>query len=247
MGKVQESTMIEITRIHKNEWNPNVQDEITFNNLLEEIKAEGFGHPIDVVACDCDKIEGSHFKIVGGEHRWRAAGILEYTEIPCFIQEYEEDEEKFKIVRKNQLSGEIDPAKMTKLVQSLEPRHAFQEIAEKMAFQDEKALKAVLQQEKKAKVSASELEKFSSDKRELRAVELVTDIVRTIFVEAGDTVDQSYLLFGLKGKLHLAVQLDDENFKLFEKLAIELKSEGMDINVFLSEAVNRTMASFFGD
>lgn len=72
--KIRPVEMIPIHRIHPNEWNPNVQTDETFNKLVEEIREDGFDHPLNVVPIrkeDYDEAwedqDEQHYKIIGGE------------------------------------------------------------------------------------------------------------------------------------------------------------------------------------
>src|SRR5690348_5830420 len=76
---------VRIDRIHPNEWNPNQQSDETFNMLVEEIREDGFDHPVNLVPCDCEEIEGSHYKLIGGEHRWKSAHVLGMPEVLAVI------------------------------------------------------------------------------------------------------------------------------------------------------------------
>jgi len=71
---------IPIDLIHPNAWNPQAQDEITFQRLVDEIRDVGFIDPLEVVPMD----DGT-YRIIGGEHRWQAAKIVGLDELPCAV------------------------------------------------------------------------------------------------------------------------------------------------------------------
>jgi len=51
-----------------------------FNRLVDEISEVGFIAPIQVVPLDSGR-----YRIIGGEHRWKAAKVVGLSEIPCMV------------------------------------------------------------------------------------------------------------------------------------------------------------------
>src|SRR3972149_8307446 len=62
--------MLDVDACEPSDWNPNVEDLATFNELVENIRQVGMVDPIQVVSLGDDK-----YRIVGGEHRWKAARL----------------------------------------------------------------------------------------------------------------------------------------------------------------------------
>jgi hypothetical protein len=225
----KEPQLVDMDRIHPNEWNPNEQSEGTFNLLAEEIQEDGFDQPINLVSCDCDLLDGDHFQIIGGEHRWRICKLYgtEDGKIPAIIHEdWDETEQKLKTVRRNLLTGDLNPVKFTKLVRELEGTVDRNTMPQLMGFADDKAFSKYVVEDKSetdrtfidSLVAESKTEKF--------AVDSITDIVGSIFASCADTVDQNYLFFTHKGKVHMAVALDGAQFKVVETLHQYLRDTG---------------------
>lgn len=86
-----------------NEWNANKMDDETFVVLVEEIRTNGFLDPIEVVA-----LEGEQYRIIGGEHRHKAAARLEMETIPARVlvgDRWDDgDLQKFRTMRANDQS-----------------------------------------------------------------------------------------------------------------------------------------------
>lgn len=74
---------LEITAVEPNPEQPRRHfDEDAIGQLAESIAAVGLVQPIIV------KDEGTHYKIIAGERRWRAARIAGLTKIPAIIGDY---------------------------------------------------------------------------------------------------------------------------------------------------------------
>lgn len=247
--KINETKMISVDLIHPNEYNPNTQSDHTFNRLVEEIKEDGFDHPLQVVPCNCDKISGPHFKIIGGEHRWNAAKVLGMDEIPCTVYEnWDEEAQKLKTVRRNLLSGHLDDAKFTRMVAELRSANSMsdQELSDALGFENEAEFAAHIISDiaaEKADEKEWLKEMIEQSKPELDAVDSMSDVLHNIFSKYGDTVPQSFMFFAYKGKTHLMVLMNDELFKLSEVAVEHLKATGMNINDFMREAMVKQMDS----
>lgn len=91
---------VPIDAIHPNEYNPNRQSEHDFELLLRSMEEDGFTQPIVV------QREGS--VIVDGEHRWRAATKLGYTEIPVVFVDWTPEQVRIATLRHNRARGSED-------------------------------------------------------------------------------------------------------------------------------------------
>lgn len=101
---------VPIDELSPNEWNPNKMSDIKLNALVETVKRNGQTHPIQVVK---DK---KGYRIVGGEHRWKAMKLLKYKEVEVIVREYEDEiDEKLGGVEDN-LRGQTIPIKEALIV-----------------------------------------------------------------------------------------------------------------------------------
>ena len=202
---------LKISEIIPNEWNPNEQEEKIFNELTKDIKEEGFDEPIQVVPLPDDhpaRKKGKKWRIIGGEHRWRSVRVLGYEEIPAVIKMYTgEMEQKIKTVRRNQLRGDMNRAKMTKLLNSLKPFGGLtEELARKLGFTNIEMMMRLYQDER-GRYTEGMANKVANVKREENAIENLSTILNKLFAEYGDTLQQSYMFFTYGTKLHLMVMM----------------------------------------
>jgi ParB-like chromosome segregation protein Spo0J len=86
--------------IRANAYNPNRQSEHDFELLLKSMREDGFTQPI---VCQKQTRE-----IVDGEHRWRAARQLGFTEIPVVFVGMTPEQMRISTLRHNRARGSED-------------------------------------------------------------------------------------------------------------------------------------------
>lgn len=91
---------VPITSIKPNNYNPNRQSEHDFELLVKSMEEDGFTQPIIV--------QKSTYMIVDGEHRWRAATVLGYSEIPVVFVEMTPEQMRIATLRHNRARGSED-------------------------------------------------------------------------------------------------------------------------------------------
>tara|TARA_R110002020_G_scaffold123580_18_gene280291 strand:- start:3371 stop:4066 length:696 start_codon:yes stop_codon:yes gene_type:complete len=230
--------MLEVDRLKPNAWNPNEQSEETFNQLVEEIKEDGFDHPLNVVE---DK---DGYTIIGGEHRWRAACLLGIKKVPCYVHDnWNENLQKLKTVRRNLMTGSLNARKFTDLVEELsETGLQIDEMPATFGFEDKKEFDKYFIQTKEKRD-----EKFVDDlkekKKPVEATDSLMSIVANIFKECGGaaTVDQNYLFFTVHGSVQMAILCDDAAWGVVKRMVLHLKATGTPATEFISEAISEKL------
>lgn len=105
---------VKITDLVPNTYNPNRHETVSFDMLIKSISMFGFTQPI--VA---RKVTN---EIIDGEHRWRAAAVLEIMEVPvCFI-ELTDEEMRIATIMHNAARGSEDKELMNKISTSLKEK-----------------------------------------------------------------------------------------------------------------------------
>jgi hypothetical protein len=236
---------VDIDTVHPNEYNPNEQSEAIFNEFVEEIKKDGFVGALDVAPKEI--IDGvQHYTIIGGEHRWRALKVLGADYAPvCVFEDWDENEQKLKTIRRNSLTGTLNTVKFTKLVKSLDtkklPKH--QEMHTSLGFATAEDLAAHMLKEKN-KVPKSFIDDLTKQtKKQSKAVEGLTDIVSNIFGSCADTIDMDMMHFVYGGKAHTVVLCDKATVDELEKMYRHLKKTGQSANDFMKAAIESHLLS----
>jgi hypothetical protein len=237
--EIREAVLISVDNLHPNEWNPNAQSDETFNQLVDEIKEDGFEQPLNVVPCA--KNGDGHYVIIGGEHRWKAARVLGLSEVPCYVHEdWDEAKQKLKTVRRNLMTGTLDDVKFTAMVKDLETRFEIdpQELPKLLGFDDEREFAKHYVEEKESADRSFIDALLSEAKKESHAVDAVVDIVSNIFSEAGDTIDQNFLHFAFKGSVQTVILCDEACNSSVKSMIGNLKKTGGTATSFITDAID---------
>lgn len=235
--KFSEIVNIPLDKLKLYEDNCNIMDDETLNSLVEEISEEGFDEPLQVV----DDGDGT-YTVIGGNHRLRACRILDYTELPCVIKDWDEVTRKTKLVKRNTLRGDIDKAAFNKMIRDIEEASDFSltEIADEMALSETEFLKHYkADSEKKDKVEKDHIEEAEEAMDDgIKVVEKdVSFIVQNIFSEYGDTIPLGFMFFMHGGKMHLLTRMDEELSDLVKDACKSLKDDEVNINEFFKDSI----------
>ncbi len=123
-----EIVFVEAGSISKNPWNPNRMDPDTRTKLYREIKEKGFVSPLLVRPREHD------YQVVDGEHRFDIAVELGLKQVPCVVEDMDDNEARLKTLQLNGLRGENDPPKLARLLQELAKTMDTREMAEKLPW-----------------------------------------------------------------------------------------------------------------
>jgi ParB-like chromosome segregation protein Spo0J len=112
------AVVIPIDQLVPCDWNVNEMEGPEFAALIEEIRDGGFDEPCQIVPIAEGDHEGSYL-ILGGEHRYKAALSLQFTEVPCVIKEHLSDVDEETLmewsVKRNNIRGKINAQRYAEL------------------------------------------------------------------------------------------------------------------------------------
>jgi hypothetical protein len=107
-------TYVPVGRIRPNPWNPNRQDAFIFEKEKASIREFGF-----VVPITCRSL-GRDFEVIDGEHRWKAAQELGYTEVPIInLGDVDDETAKQLTIILNETKGQAQPDLLRALLDDL--------------------------------------------------------------------------------------------------------------------------------
>lgn len=235
---VPETRLLPVEEIEPNSWNTNEMDPEDFDLLVSEIKEVGFIDPLQVVPM----VDGG-FRLLGGEHRWKAAQELGMDEIPCTVLSderwQEEDLQKFVTVRLNQLHGKANTQKMIALYQEMESKYGSKSLKRMFAYTDTDAWKKLLKQMKKAIKGAGlpkgAQDKFDEEADNAKSMGDLSQILNTIFNQHGDTLEYSFMVFSFGGKEHLYIAMSKKTKNVMDKVIEHCQEWGRDINEIIPQ------------
>lgn len=78
-------------------------DSQELESLAQSIRELGVLSPITV------QKQGSQYRLVAGERRWRAAAMVGLTEIPCLIRSFDEEQRRLAALVENLQRRDLDP------------------------------------------------------------------------------------------------------------------------------------------
>lgn len=236
-------TSIELEKLVKSDWNPNVMNAKQFDRLCRELQETGFVEPLQVFP-----LEDGTFQLIGGHHRLEAAKVLGYPSVPCIVlkgdQFKNEDYLKFANMKLNVIRGEISPQKFVNMYLDLSKRHEKDAMMESMGFVDEEQFKVLLGDLKK-EIDKSDLpdkikEKFKETANELKTIDDISNILNFLFNKFGNTLNYGFMVLVYGGHDHVYVSLEDKNFKkTVDSLQDICKENQLQIDPFFKELVTK--------
>lgn len=120
---------VPIDSITPNEYNPNRQSEHDFELLKKSMDEDGFTQPV------LAHVETK--QIVDGEHRWRAARDLGFTEIPVVFVDMTAEQMRISTLRHNRARGEEDIELTAQVLRDLQELGALDWAADSLQMTDE--------------------------------------------------------------------------------------------------------------
>lgn len=98
-------------KLKPNWYNPNRQSEHEFELLIKSMTEDGFTQPVIAL-----RVDGT---IVDGEHRWRAAQVVGYPEIPVVFVDMSPEQMRISTLRHNRARGSEDMELVAKVMREL--------------------------------------------------------------------------------------------------------------------------------
>jgi len=228
--ELNEKVMVPIDKVEPNKWNPNKMSEENFNDLVENIKRVGWIDDIFV-----RPLEDGKYEIIGGEHRWRAAKVLGYKEVPCVIRAMTDKEAVAQTGRMNFIKGRPGKNDLIRYYNAvLMKGWSKEEARDAMALRDDVMWKQVLD-DTRAGLPDEMKSKFDEMKDEIKTLDDLSLVLNKLFNEYGDTVKYAFMFFMYGGKMHLMVEMDNNLKKIMNKLARYCSVNEININNVLTD------------
>lgn len=193
-----------------NPLNPNVMGDAEFNLLADNFERTGITDPILV-----RKIGENKYRIIGGHHRWEVAKLHGFTEVPCTIiddPEFDDDEEKFQVVRMNVIRGKMSPDKFFKLYQSLSQKYENEIMQEAFGFSDEETFKKLTKQ--MASVLPKEIQSdFQKAAKEIKTIDGLSKLLNGMFSKYGNSLPYGFMLVDFGGRDSVWLRMGNDTKK----------------------------------
>ena len=234
---------VPIGDLEANDWNPQNQDAATFNRLREEIRNNGCIDPMEVIP-----LENGKYRILGGEHRWKASMAEGLEEVPVIVlteaKWKDVDLQKFVTVRLNMIRGDVDPDKFLKLYNEMADKYGANALQDLMGFTDSKKYQKLMAGVTKAMRGAlpKDMHKeFDEKAKTTKTVEELAALIEEMFSKYGDTVEQSFMIFTHGKREHIYIAMDHKMKRAMEKVTEYCKLTKEDINSVMAPVVEEAM------
>lgn len=193
-----------VGKLLANKLNPNKMNDAEFNLLYDNMEKIGFVDPVFVRAQD-----DGQYRIIGGHHRLEVAKLLGYEEVPCTViddPEFDEDQEKFQLVRMNVIRGKMTPQKFVDLYNSLSTKYADELMADSFGFADEEEFKKMVTTMAKGLPSPMQTH-FTQAAKEVKTIDGLSKLLNEMFNNYGDTLPHGFMVVDFGGKESVWVKL----------------------------------------
>jgi hypothetical protein len=228
---------LDVDQLVPNDENPNVQDDATFNGLVESIETDGWTAPLQAVSIGA--LDGKEmYEIVAGEHRWRAGKVLQ-CKVPVIAlpkQDFDEDRRQWALVKDNILKGSLNPEKFSKLYDRMAKKYDPEVLKALMGFTTSDAFQKVYRQAKEN--LPPELQKALEEaKDEIKTIDDLSRVLNRLFQAHGETLPSNFMVFSYGSKDVLWVRADKELWSIVDKLAKHTEKLGQDFAAVMTEAL----------
>jgi len=252
MSRLLDVVDIPVDALVLTHWNCNEMGDIEFAALMEEIDDGGFDEPLQVVGIT-EGDDGGKYLVLGGEHRYKAAVGLSYTEIPCVIKKHLSEADEANLMlwsnKRNHLRGKLNQQKYVKMEQV---------ICSRMDLQRDTARKRMLMREDRAKEAKTksksglrssldtdgdrDTRKTMADRQRLLAD--AKSFQQECLLESGDTVEHGYLYVAQNGNQHLIVDESKQLHGLIAALIRVCKNDSARVDEFLVSAIKNELKNW---
>lgn len=201
----------------KNEMNANKMGKREFDLLCDNLEKTGMTDPILV-----RPLENGTYRIVGGHHRFDAATYLGFDEVPCTIimdPNFDEDQEKFQLVRMNAIRGKLDPQAFFNLYQSLAEEYSDEILQDAFGFAEEAEFKRLIAQTAKTLPDKQMQDKFKEAAKEIKTVDGLAKLLNQMFTTYGDTLPYGYMVFDYGGQRSMWLRIEGKTMKALDVIA----------------------------
>ena len=226
----------------KNEENPNKMTQRAFDLLCDNYEKTGITdpilcRPIDLPAvlglCEtCKKGDnvkllalfaqhGQTFRIVGGHHRYDAAAYIGFEEVPVTIildPEFDEEQERFQLVRMNAIRGKLDPQAFYNLYAQLSDQYSDEVLQDAFGFAEEAEFQRLISQTAKMLQGKALQDKFKEAAKEIKTVDGLSKLLNEMFTKYGDTLPHGYMVFDHGGQRSMWLRIEGKTMTALDLL-----------------------------
>lgn len=226
--------------LQKNEHNPNKMSPREFDLLVDNMSKTGITDAVLVrplqlaTVIDFSKIakgddlvdmlvdKGLQFRIVGGHHRFDAASFLGFEKVPCTIimdPEFDEEQEKFQLVRMNAIRGKLDAKAFFALYNQLSEQYTDEILQDAFGFAEEAEFRRLIEQTAKALPDLKMQKKFKEAAAEIKTIDGLSKLLNEMFTKYGDTLPYGYMIVDQGGQKSVWLRVEKKTMSALDVVA----------------------------
>lgn len=233
---------IPLALLVKNEDNPNKMSAREFDLLIDNLERTGLTDAILARPLDYDRVaeivaeiptdperikafvaEGLQFRIVGGHHRFDGASFLGIDPTPVTVimdPEFDEEQEKFQLVRMNMIRGRMDPQAFYNLYNKLATKYSDEILQDAFGFAEEAEFKKLIEQTAKALPDPKLQKKFKDAAAEIKTIDGLSKLLNQMFTQYGDTLPYGYMIVDYGGQRSMWIRVEKATMDALDILGI---------------------------
>lgn len=175
--------------------NANEMSEALYEALVSDIKSNGFTQPVLVRPVDIG------YRLIDGEHRWRAVSELGVLRIPAIVIEADDDDARLRLLTMNRFRGQLVPTREAKIIADLARRIEKSDLGSRLGMTGgqlegslrlanfSKGLGTRIRDKGSAPKSASrQVLRFSCSRADADQIESVIDALTDATIERGEAL-----------------------------------------------------------
>ena len=217
-----------LSALVKNEDNPNKMSAREFDLLIDNLEKTGLTDPILV-----RPVEDGKYRIVGGHHRFDGAAYLGFETVPCTVitdPEFDEEQEKFQLVRMNAIRGRLDPQAFFSLYSKLSDQYSDEILQDAFGFAEEAEFKRLIEQTAKALPDPHLQKKFKDAAKEIKTIDGLSKLLNEMFTKYGDTLPFGYMVFDHGGQRSMWLRIEGKTMNALDLIGTMCIDKGRTVD-----------------
>lgn len=234
-----------VDKIDANPDNPNEMSAAEFNMLYDNVEAMGITDPLFCIPHpekECDPKKGKGWlMLIGGEHRWEVAKLMELKQVPVTINtdpEFDRDLQKFQMVRHNIIHGQMSAQKFTQLYDSLSKKYDDEIASEMFGFVEQEEFLRLLKRTKES-LPPEMQDAFQEATKEIKTINDLTQVLNHLFNTYGDTLEYNYMIVDYGDKESVWLRMSAHNFDTFKEFAAKCKDASKAVDHLVNALIER--------
>lgn len=229
-----------LSLLEKNEDNPNKMSAREFDLLIDNMEKTGITDAILARPLDLEPVQkivdefsgvnpgtlvmnmqdaGLKFRIVGGHHRFDGAAYLGFDTVPVTVimdPKFDEEAEKFQLVRMNMIRGRMDPQAFFDLYNKLASSYTDEVLQDAFGFAEEAEFKKLIEQTAKALPDKKLQQKFKEAAAEIKTVDGLSKLLNEMFTKYGDTLPFGFMVFDHGGQRSMWLRIEGKTMNALD-------------------------------